>query len=161
LQPDFESDGVFFDVGVLEPGLGYKPLKLAASVSTPEEHKAKCHLGEDRAQPAQPELVHHLIDGFLGGIAAPGEFARWAFLTTGGVTVALDRLEKAGYIQREPNPQDRRSSIIRPLPAKFRKLHALYQAKGQALMGVLSAYNESELKMILDFFSRVDSGNAE
>jgi DNA-binding MarR family transcriptional regulator len=96
----------------------------------------------------------------LQGSATPGEFARWAFLTTGGVTVALDRLEKAGYIQREPNPDDRRSSIVRPLPAKFRKLHALYQAKGQALMGALSAYDESELKLILDFFSRVNSGSA-
>jgi DNA-binding MarR family transcriptional regulator len=28
------------------------------------------------------------------------------------VTVALDRLQKAGYIRREPNPADRRSLIV-------------------------------------------------
>jgi len=97
----------------------------------------------------------------LQGSATPGDFARWAFLTTGGVTVVLDRLEKAGYIRREPNPQDRRSSIIRPVPAKFHKLYALYRSKGEALMQVLSAYREDELKLILDFFSRVNSKSAE
>ena len=97
----------------------------------------------------------------LQGSATPGELARWGYLTTGGVTVVLDRMEKAGYIRREPNPQDRRSSIVRPVPAKFRKLHALYRSKGQALIEVLSAYKEDELKLILDFFSRANSSRGE
>ncbi len=97
----------------------------------------------------------------LQGSATPGEFARWAFLTTGGVTVVLDRLEKAGYLRREPNPQDRRSSLVRPVMVKFRKLHTLYRSKGRALMQVLSAYNERDLSLILDFFNRVNSGRVE
>ncbi len=92
----------------------------------------------------------------LQGSATPGEFARWAFLSTGGVTVVLDRLEKAGYLRREPNPQDRRSSIIRPVRSKFRKLEALYQSRSQALRQALSAYPEGQLQVILDFFSRVN-----
>ncbi len=97
----------------------------------------------------------------LQGSAKPGDFARWASLTTGGVTVVLDRLEKAGYIRRDPNPDDRRSSIIRPVLAKFRKLHPHYQAKGAQLMGVLSSYSEAELKLILDFFVRTNRASAE
>jgi len=97
----------------------------------------------------------------LQGSATPGELARWAYLTTGGVTVLLDRLEKAGYICREPNPQDRRSSIVRPVPAKFHKLYALYRTKGEALIELLSAYKEDELKLILDFFNRVNRKSAE
>lgn len=93
----------------------------------------------------------------LQGSATPGEFARWTYLSTGGVTVLLDRLEKAGYIRREPNPRDRRSSIIRPVPVKFRKLFALYLSKGQALAQALSRYNDDELKLILDFFRQVNS----
>jgi hypothetical protein len=45
--------------------------------------------------------------------------------------------------------------------AKFRKLHTLYRSKGQALMQVLSAYNERDLSLILDFFNRVNSGKVE
>ncbi|HUA60289.1 MAG TPA: MarR family transcriptional regulator, partial [Verrucomicrobiae bacterium] len=37
----------------------------------------------------------------LGVARTPGDLARWSGLTTGGVTVALDRLEKGGYIRRE------------------------------------------------------------
>jgi DNA-binding MarR family transcriptional regulator len=96
----------------------------------------------------------------LQGSATPGEFARWAYLTTGGVTVVLDRLEKAGYIRREPNPQDRRSSIIRPIPSKFRKLQPHYQSKGEALAQTLSAYTEDELKLIQDFFQKVNALHA-
>lgn len=97
----------------------------------------------------------------LQGQATPGEFARWAFLTTGGATVVLDRLEKAGYLRRAPNPQDRRSSIVRPVPAKFRKLHALYRSRGQALARALSPYNERELRLILDFFHHANSRREE
>jgi len=93
----------------------------------------------------------------LQGGATPGELARWAILTTGGVTVVLDRLEKAGYIRRQPNPQDRRSSIIRPVPGQARELHARYRAKGRGLRRVLDAYTESELKLILDFFTRANT----
>jgi MarR family transcriptional regulator, organic hydroperoxide resistance regulator len=97
----------------------------------------------------------------LQGSAKPGDFARWASLTTGGVTVVLDRLEKAGFIRREPNPDDRRSSIIRPVLAKYRKFHPHYQAKGEQLMKVLSSYTEAELRLILDFFTRTSRAGAD
>ena len=47
----------------------------------------------------------NMID-ILGGEAKPGEIAAMTGLTTGGVTVMLDRLEKKGYIERTPNPND-------------------------------------------------------
>ena len=97
----------------------------------------------------------------LQGSATPGELARWAFLSTGGVTVVLDRMEKAGYVRREPNPHDRRSSIVRPVPAKARKLHALYQSRGRALARALSTYSERELKLILDFFRRANRAGVD
>jgi DNA-binding MarR family transcriptional regulator len=93
----------------------------------------------------------------IQGSAKPGEVARWASLTTGGGTVVLDRLEKAGYIRREPNPEDRRSTIIRPVLAKYQNFAPHYRAKGEALMQALSSYRENELDLILDFFQRVNA----
>jgi len=97
----------------------------------------------------------------LQGSATPGELSRWAFLSTGGVTVVLDRMEKAGYIRRDPNPHDRRSSIIRPVTAKMRTLHALYRSKGEALARAVSTYDEDELRLVLDFFRRANSSPKE
>src|ERR1700691_4076804 len=58
----------------------------------------------------------------LQDASTPGDLARCCGLTTGGVTVVLDRLEKAGYIRRAANPRDRRSVLIRPAPARLREL---------------------------------------
>jgi DNA-binding MarR family transcriptional regulator len=86
----------------------------------------------------------------------PGDLAKWTRLSTGGVTVLLDRLEAAGYIQREPNPKDRRSSIIRLVPGSLRRLHSIYRSKGEGLMSVLSEYNDHDLHVIQDFFQKTN-----
>jgi MarR family transcriptional regulator, organic hydroperoxide resistance regulator len=90
----------------------------------------------------------------LQGALTPGDLARCCGLTTGGVTVVLDRLEKAGYVRREANPRDRRSLLIRPVPAKMRKLHKIYRSKSQSLAEALSPYTDRELELILDFVTR-------
>jgi DNA-binding MarR family transcriptional regulator len=90
----------------------------------------------------------------LQGALTPGDLARCCGLTTGGVTVVLDRLEKAGYVRREANPRDRRSLLIRPVPAKMRTLHKIYRSKSQSLAEALSPYTDRELELILDFVTR-------
>jgi MarR family transcriptional regulator, organic hydroperoxide resistance regulator len=69
------------------------------------------------------QMIHMLQ---LYGPATPGRLATWTGLSMGGVTVALDRLQKAGYIRREPNPADRRSLIVTLVPVRNRKLSAMY-----------------------------------
>jgi DNA-binding MarR family transcriptional regulator len=38
-------------------------------------------------------------------------------LTSGGVTVLVDRLERAGWVSRHPHPSDRRAVVVEPSPA--------------------------------------------
>ena len=33
-------------------------------------------------------------------------------MTSGGMTAALDRLERSGFVARRPNPDDRRGSLV-------------------------------------------------
>src|SRR5919106_4904014 len=49
---------------------------------------------------------------FFKGLATPSELARYTGLTSGATTAMLDRLEKAQLIERRPNPQDRRGTLI-------------------------------------------------
>src|SRR5215470_2847981 len=51
------------------------------------------------------------ISGRAGPLA-PTELARLLGFTTGGVTTVLDRLERAGYIRRQPDPADRRRQVV-------------------------------------------------
>jgi len=99
------------------------------------------------------QCLHFLT---LQGSATPGELAKWASLTTGGMTVVLDRLEKTGYVVRERNPKDRRSLIVRPVASKLRKLEKVYRSKGKALSEVLASFPDEELAVILDFFRKTN-----
>ena len=59
-----------------------------------------------------PELIalEHLDhDGSLG----PSDLARRLQMTTGAVTALVDRLERAGYVRREPHPGDRRRVLLK------------------------------------------------
>ena len=43
----------------------------------------------------------------------PTELARLQMMTSGGMTAAIDRLERRGLLARRPNPDDRRGSLVR------------------------------------------------
>src|SRR5262245_57456761 len=43
----------------------------------------------------------------------PTELMRHRMITSGGMTVALDRLERKGFAVRVPNPSDRRGYLVR------------------------------------------------
>ncbi|GAA1705579.1 MarR family winged helix-turn-helix transcriptional regulator [Fodinicola feengrottensis] len=58
--------------------------------------------------------MHCLELALGGGTLTPGELATAAGLTTGGVTTAIDRLERAGYVTRVRDSGDRRRVLVQP-----------------------------------------------
>lgn len=65
------------------------------------------HLG---SPPAEFKAMDHIIES--GGLT-PGQLADRLALTSGAVTALIDRLERLGWVTREPHPTDRRSVIVR------------------------------------------------
>src|ERR1700760_4543339 len=47
---------------------------------------------------------------------SPGALAASMMLSSGGTTARLDRLEKAGLVERSPSPTDRRGVLVRLTP---------------------------------------------
>jgi DNA-binding MarR family transcriptional regulator len=95
------------------------------------------------------QMIHVLQ---LYGPATPGRLATWTGLSTGGVTVALDRLQKAGYIRREPNPADRRSLIVTLMPVRNRKLNSMYGQVESETRRLLATLPSSDLEAVIRFF---------
>lgn len=95
------------------------------------------------------QIIHMLQ---LYGPATPGRLAVWSGLSTGGVTVALDRLQKAGYIRREPNPADRRSLIVTLAPVRNRKLSAMYGEVERETRRLLATLPVRDLDAVIRFF---------
>ncbi len=91
---------------------------------------------------------------FVKGVATPSELARHTGLTSGATTAMLDRLEKAGLIERRPNPSDRRGSLISPAPSAGDRAASWFQSARDAQEDLMSRYSEAELKVIADVFER-------
>jgi MarR family transcriptional regulator, organic hydroperoxide resistance regulator len=101
----------------------------------------------------------NLLD--LLGPVTPGRLAECTGLSTGGVTVMLDRLEKAGVVKRERNPNDRRSVLVRVNPKKLRKINAFYKGINKRLESFFSETPEAELRQVADFLSRMNAIRTE
>jgi DNA-binding MarR family transcriptional regulator len=97
--------------------------------------------------------VIHLLQ--LHGPSKPRDLARWAFVTTGGMTVVLDRLEKGGYVRREANPDDRRSCIVHLIPESLLRFADSYRAKGEMLAQVMEQYSDRDLKVLVRFYEQI------
>lgn len=91
---------------------------------------------------------------FQKGIATPSELARHTGLTSGATTAMLDRLEKAGLIERRPNPDDRRGTLVAPRKSSAEKMASWFESARKAQNELVSGYSESELEIIADVFER-------
>ncbi|MCL4272646.1 MAG: MarR family transcriptional regulator [Anaerolineales bacterium] len=91
---------------------------------------------------------------FQKGIASPSELARHTGLTSGATTAMLDRLERAGLIERRPNPNDRRGSLIAPEKSSGEKMASWFESARNAQDELISSYSESDLEIIADVFER-------
>lgn len=91
---------------------------------------------------------------FLKGVASPSELARHTGLTSGATTAMLDRLEKAGLIERRPNPNDRRGILIVPVKSGTEKAASWFESARKAQDELMSSYSERELEIISDVFER-------
>jgi DNA-binding MarR family transcriptional regulator len=91
---------------------------------------------------------------FLKGVATPSELARHTGLTSGATTAMLDRLEKAGLIERKPNPNDRRGTLIAPVKSSSEKVAAWFESARKAQDELISSYSESDLEIIVDVLER-------
>lgn len=91
---------------------------------------------------------------FIKGVATPTELARHTGLTSGATTAMLDRLEQAGLIARQPNPNDRRGTLIVPSKSAGEKAASWFASARKAQDELMSSYSEEELEIITDVFER-------
>jgi DNA-binding MarR family transcriptional regulator len=88
-------------------------------------------------------------------LATPSELARYTGLTSGATTAMLDRLEKARLIERRPNPQDRRGTLIVLTNERTKELDGMFSSGREAIERLTSSYSENELELISSYFRRL------
>ncbi len=88
------------------------------------------------------------------GPMTAGELGEKTSLSTGSVTALVDRLEKAGYVAREKDPNDRRKVMIVPLTASKKHVKDLFRSLSESTMDLCREYTEEELELIFSFVGK-------
>jgi DNA-binding MarR family transcriptional regulator len=87
--------------------------------------------------------------------ATAGDIAAQTGLTTGAVTRMIDRLERGGWVHREHDLHDRRRVIVRPVRERQTEIWPLFEGMTNAWAEALADYDDHEITMILDLFSKM------
>src|SRR5207248_6184666 len=98
----------------------------------------------------------HLISRARGDSMRVGDLARGLRITVGGTSKLVDRIERAGLIAREADPNDRRASRVKLTTAGKRKLTAAlksYEAEAASILG--SVLSPDEQRQMSDYVSRL------
>jgi len=95
--------------------------------------------------PTDAECIDFLMEM---GPSTAGDLAKVTRLTTGAITSVIDRLQKAGFVKRENDPNDRRKVIITFIPKKHEKAKKYYAAMANDVYELFSDYSESKLKLL-------------
>jgi DNA-binding MarR family transcriptional regulator len=85
-----------------------------------------------------------------------GRLAELSGLTTGAITGVVDRLEAAGYVQRERDPDDRRRVILRPQPGRFGPFEPYYGPLYHVMNDLMARYDDAELALLLDYYQEIN-----
>ncbi|WP_327132200.1 MarR family transcriptional regulator [Streptomyces sp. NBC_01343] len=88
------------------------------------------------------------------GPVSTGDVARLTGLTSGSATRLVDRLVKAGIVERLADPRDRRRSLVALVPEARRRIGEAWETPGRAFGAVLEGYSDSELAVIADYLHR-------
>lgn len=88
------------------------------------------------------------------GPLSPGALARHAGLHPATMTGIVDRLERAGWVARDRDPDDRRAVLIRPLRDRGAELFRLYAPMNHSMDEICAGYSDAELTLLAGFLRR-------
>ncbi|WP_157430436.1 MarR family winged helix-turn-helix transcriptional regulator [Actinomadura macra] len=88
----------------------------------------------------------------LDGPQTPGGLAQLMGITTGGaITAVIDRLEKAGYVRRTRDPDDRRRVIVELVEENVARFGRYFEPIGRMFQDRLDDFTDDQIAFLLDW----------
>jgi DNA-binding MarR family transcriptional regulator len=88
-----------------------------------------------------------------GGRTTPGRLAEKMGMTSGAITTVLDRLERAGFVQRTRDEEDRRRINVEGTAFAHEKLWPFYEPMLELSERLYARYDDGQLALLLDFLT--------
>ncbi|WP_329119301.1 MarR family winged helix-turn-helix transcriptional regulator [Streptomyces sp. NBC_01353] len=95
------------------------------------------------------------------GPVTTGRIAELTGLTTGSATRLVDRLERAGYVTRERDAEDRRRVLVTAVPERMAELGAFWRRLNGAWGTMFDAYSDAEVALLIAHMRRTVELSAE
>jgi DNA-binding MarR family transcriptional regulator len=90
-----------------------------------------------------------------GLVVRPGDLVTTLHVTSAAITKLVDRLVRAGRIERAPDPRDRRATVLTPTESTIADITDAYGHIHEPLVAVVDAYTDEELAVVARFSSRL------
>ena len=123
-------------------------MRRQSTAAVPFHHAVAEHLG---LGPTDHKCLDLLREH---GPTAGSELAALTGLTSGAVTGVVARLERAGYLRREPDPTDGRKQILTLVPERLGDLHGIFAPVREDAATLLAGFDEDQLAAIARFLAR-------
>ena len=81
-----------------------------------------------------------------------------AMMSSGGMTARIDRLEKAGLVERRPHPTDRRATLVRLTDKGFDLIESIMPSHEETARDILAPLSLDEQKTLNALLARLLSG---
>lgn len=118
-----------------------------ADLAVNEQTRQQLHVGDkDLAA-----LRFLLVAADRGESVSPSALGGHLGITSASTTTLIKRLEVAGYVKREPHPQDRRGQYIRASAAARSAMQPALLSRVDHLLQAASKFNDDDLETVKRF----------
>jgi DNA-binding MarR family transcriptional regulator len=94
----------------------------------------------------------HAIGALLEfGPIGVGRLAELMGMTTGATTRLVDRLERAGYVRRAADPQDRRRVVLHLVEHRVAEIGRYYEPMGKRWQMQVAGYSDDQMRFLVEF----------
>jgi DNA-binding MarR family transcriptional regulator len=138
------------------PDLPALPMAIFGRLSDAAERVIRDHMNplfaEAGLQPGEFDVLATLRRSGEPYMLSPTRLYETAMISSGGMTNRLDRLERAGLVERRPDPNDRRGKLIALTGAGKRVIDATigrHVANEERLLSVLTPAEQEKLNTLL------------
>lgn len=138
------------------------------ATASPERQRLYETLGaEVRANQRATDVVDDLMCQLLGinrsdarcldildehGSMSAGDLAQASRLSTGAITAVIDRLERAGYARRVPDPADRRRVLVEPTAKAYEAANEfMVRPMAELTRPIALQYSDEQLRLFIEF----------
>lgn len=87
------------------------------------------------------------------------ELAERLLVTKGNVCGVLDRLGRLGWVERRPDPDDRRANRLHLTPAGRRKIDAVLPAHDAVVIDAMRTFSEVDMRTLRRLLDQLEQAN--